>query len=339
MPFSLPNCTQCIPTTEVCDGCDNDCDGVADNGSFTQTCGFTPPANCAGSQSCGAPTTVPRGTCLPGFPRSRFGTCTNNPQTEICDGIDNNCNGPIDEGIPPTACDIPGTPPPTIVYGPTPFAQSQCRRGTIPCGGTCTRLCRPEQRDLRRHRQRLQRRGRRQRAGRRQPVRQRGRPVRKGTTACVGGQLVCQGGTQPQPEVCNGLDDDCDGTPDDSPLGDAPANSACWNRPPTGCTRSAAHQNARWCPPAGATCTTRGTLTTPCATGNLVCDGVNRWKCVGGQEPGNEVCDGIDNNCNNAIDEGITGPPVGVPCGPDEGECEPGTKHLHRADASCASAG
>ena len=334
VPFSLPGCTPCVPTAEVCDGCDNDCDGTADNGTFTQTCGFTPPANCAGNQSCLAPVAVPRGTCLPGFPRSRYGTCANNPQTEICDGIDNNCNGQIDEGIPPTACDIPGTPPPTIVYKTT-FPPSQCVRGTIPCGGTCSGWVGPSSEicdgidndcngvvddNV---------------PGVGNPCGSAAGQCRKGNTACVGGQLVCQGGQQPQPEVCNGLDDDCDGTPDDAPLGDAPANSACWNRPPTGCSPVCSHQNLQWCPPPSATCTTRGTLTTPCATGNLVCDGVNRWKCVGGQEPGIEVCDGIDNNCNGQIDEGITGPPVGLPCGPTEGECEPGRNVCRAGRIEC----
>lgn len=37
-----------------------------------------------------------------------------------------------------------------------------------------------------------------------------------GTTACVGGSLICQQNQQPRAEICgNGLDDDCDGTVDD----------------------------------------------------------------------------------------------------------------------------
>src|SRR5262249_3897834 len=31
-PYSLPNCVVCVPSPEICDGCDNDCDGVADDG-------------------------------------------------------------------------------------------------------------------------------------------------------------------------------------------------------------------------------------------------------------------------------------------------------------------
>jgi len=38
-----------------------------------------------------------------------------------------------------------------------------------------------------------------------------------GVWACDGGQRVCQGGLGPVPETCNGLDDDCDGALDDEP--------------------------------------------------------------------------------------------------------------------------
>jgi hypothetical protein len=36
-----------------------------------------------------------------------------------------------------------------------------------------------------------------------------------GNTVCVAGSLVCVPGNGPQLEVCNGIDDNCDGTPDD----------------------------------------------------------------------------------------------------------------------------
>ena len=35
-----------------------------------------------------------------------------------------------------------------------------------------------------------------------------------GVEACVGGAIVCMGSTEPTTELCNGLDDDCDGTVD-----------------------------------------------------------------------------------------------------------------------------
>jgi streptogramin lyase len=54
---------QVLPTTEVCDGVDNNCDGRTDEGL-----------------------------------RNACGTCGPAP-VEVCDGVDNNCNGLIDEGV------------------------------------------------------------------------------------------------------------------------------------------------------------------------------------------------------------------------------------------------
>jgi hypothetical protein len=94
-----------------------------------------------------------------------------------------------------------------------------------------------------------------------------------GKTNCENGALVCVPDAQPQTEVCNGLDDDCDGTPDNG------------------------------FPGSGNPCTVPGqTLGTPCAQGLT--------NCLGGQSgcsqvnfPSSEVCDGKDNDCNGTIDD------------------------------------
>jgi len=113
---------------ETCDGCDKNCDGMTGDGP-AQFCGLPTPPNCVGIQFC-IPQPVPPGTCLPGG--AVYGPCNNNPQPETCDGIDNNCDGMVDNGIPPVPCVPPGTPP-GLVYGGT----SQCQQGTITCGGVC----------------------------------------------------------------------------------------------------------------------------------------------------------------------------------------------------------
>jgi hypothetical protein len=71
----------CCPSVEICDGLDNDCDGVADQGQ-SMPC----------STACGAGIKV----CSNGL----FGACSAPaPVAEICDGKDNDCDGATDESL------------------------------------------------------------------------------------------------------------------------------------------------------------------------------------------------------------------------------------------------
>jgi MYXO-CTERM domain-containing protein len=72
---------------ELCDGVDNDCDGTADEGlTFdADNDGYTSIGSCAGSGD----------DCNDGNPAAWPG----NP--EVCDGVDNDCNGSVDEGLSP----------------------------------------------------------------------------------------------------------------------------------------------------------------------------------------------------------------------------------------------
>jgi len=109
---------------ELCDGKDHNCNNFIDEGCTcvngrTQPCGTGVGACRIGTQTCTS---------------GAWGSCTGGvtPQTETCDGIDNNCNGTVDENC---AC----------INGKTQSCGSNigaCKYGTQTCAngawGTCT---------------------------------------------------------------------------------------------------------------------------------------------------------------------------------------------------------
>ncbi|RMH40294.1 MAG: hypothetical protein D6689_14200 [Deltaproteobacteria bacterium] len=234
----------CIVTgAEVCDGADNDCDGAVDEDFDT----LSDPANCgACGNQCSFPhaaATCAAGTCAMGACEPNFYDIDGNPNNgceyacvatgaEVCDGVDNDCDGAVDEGNP---------------------------GGGAPCGtdqGACE----------------------------------------FGTTDCVGGSIVCTGGVGPQPETCNGIDDDCDGTPDN---GFDKANDPRFCGDCTPCDLPHAVEG----------CSAGQCTVVACEAGYVDVDGDPANGCEYACTPtGVEVCDGIDNDCDKQVDE-VTPPP------------------------------
>ena len=91
---SYQNCNAVGPTPEVCDGKDNDCNGVNDNGFNNENC---------------QPVCTTSGFVWTGH-GGNLNCCGNDPHEDdpyqinetLCDGNDNDCNGYIDENVCPT---------------------------------------------------------------------------------------------------------------------------------------------------------------------------------------------------------------------------------------------
>lgn len=77
---------------EICNGVDDDCDGIVDNNLPVVFC-----------YDAGAPATAAHGVCHPGTEACYSGErrCENQlgPTPEVCDSIDNDCNGAVDDGL------------------------------------------------------------------------------------------------------------------------------------------------------------------------------------------------------------------------------------------------
>ncbi len=88
---------------EICDNLDNDCSGMADDGlTFTDYYidndgdGYGNGANSINTCDASAPT----GYVLNFFDCDDTNAAINITASEVCDGVDNNCNGQVDDGLP-----------------------------------------------------------------------------------------------------------------------------------------------------------------------------------------------------------------------------------------------
>ena len=89
---------------EVCDGIDNNCNGQTDEGLPTTTWYSDGDADGYGNPT--GPTLIqcnqPTGSVSNNTDCNDANAAINPGATEVCDGVDNNCNGQVDEGLPTT---------------------------------------------------------------------------------------------------------------------------------------------------------------------------------------------------------------------------------------------
>ncbi len=324
--------------TEICNGCDDDCDGQIDEDVPPVPCGRTSPAHCKGVQTC-VPSSGAVGACNGSPPVVSFTECTNDVQTESCNNQDDDCNGVIDNNIPglPAACSL----------NSQPLDAGECEHGTLLCQagqqkclnykGPSPEVCDGKDNDCDGNTDEAD-----DMTGVGLPCGTEVGNCEKGVTACSGGVIVCDQPFGPLPEECDGEDNNCNGLIDESPLDDQPSETGCWDLAPNDplCAQSCNFlPYGLWCAPAGATCQDIGSSgRSPCEIGTLTCQS-GAWQCVGGVPPTHEQCDGVDNDCDSDVDSEDTDTlpaPIGDACGQDGPlPCEEGTIICKDGAPSC----
>ena len=326
--------TACIPISsmpEACNGLDDDCNGQADEG-VVQTCTVF---GCQGVK-----------VCVPGTDGGFTSCMPTNPLPETCNGLDDNCNGQVDE-LPDLVCGI----------GPCRRTAPACVNGAV---GTCVsgtpgvESCNGVDDDCN------------------GTVDDGVAPLSCGVGACVNSVQACllDGGVNTcvplagSAETCNNVDDNCNGVLDEQ-LDGGPITRACYTGLPASTRNIGRCRDGNQSCASGAFGSCLGEVLPTTETCNNVDDNCNGstddgianltcgvgacfrsvTACISGVpqnctpgSPTAETCNNVDDNCNSQVDDSADGGVITQPCysGPvatrGVGRCRDGTQ-------SCSAGG
>ena len=286
-------CTAQFPRAEDCNYLDDDCNGFADEGLTSRSCGTDTGECISASQLCA---------------NGAWSQCDNTgPIPELCDNKDNNCDGTTDNFFGPDDCPIGQIA--GCTNGEWGICQFVTGNITDNCDGldndndgqidedfastTCSASGIGE--------------------------------CSEGVTVCNNASGVICTGEGPAPEICDGLDNDCDNQIDESlqracttsgmAVGAQRCINADWgpcdpiNHAPEICDNLDNDWNGL----------VDDNLIVSCYLGSNGTEGVGVCKsglrsctsgawggCLGQVLPSTEICDGLDNDCDGLIDEDLT---------------------------------